>query len=303
MLKSDIEERRSQRQHVGSNRFSLTFAGKQVTIYLGTFTLVAGVVGGILITIVFLSLRTFRQSSCAFYLTIMSLFNIGQVVTGLLNRIMQTGFGIDWSVMSLFYCKLRYYLFEVCALTSMTCICLATIDQYLATSPYPRWQQWSNIKLAQRLLTIVVLIQMLYNVPYFIFVDHVVSVSTGKVNCLFTNVNFQRYNNFGNILVIGKLVPMCITFFFGFLAYRNVPQFSYRTLPLVRRKLDQQLTSMILMQVFVALFTIVPYCIVFILMMIPGVIPDAIGSAVLQLASTLTVCVFYMYFAVRIHSL
>ncbi len=86
---------------------SLAFAGQQVTIYLGTFTLIAGVVGGFLIIVVFLSLRTFRRSACAFYLTIMSVVNIGQMVTGLLARIMTTGFDIDWSQISPFYCKFR----------------------------------------------------------------------------------------------------------------------------------------------------------------------------------------------------
>ncbi|CAF4247742.1 unnamed protein product, partial [Adineta steineri] len=121
------------------------YLGNQITIYLGTVSLIAGVIGGLLSIIIFLSLRTFRQSSCAFYLTIMSIFNIGQMLIGLLAVIMINGFNVDWSQSPLFYCKFRYYSYQVCALTSMTCICLATIDQYFATCSRQRWQQWCNI--------------------------------------------------------------------------------------------------------------------------------------------------------------
>ena len=93
---------------------SFVFAGKQIAIYLATFILV---VSGLLLTVVFLSLRTFRQSLDVFYFTIMSLVNISQMITGLLFHIMQTSFGIDWSTVSLLYCKLRYYL-----LISSVCI-------------------------------------------------------------------------------------------------------------------------------------------------------------------------------------
>ena len=79
-----------------------------------SLTLIAGVVGGFLNIIVFLSLQTFRQSSCAFYLTIMSVFNIGQIVFRFTTRIMICGFGIDWTQTSLFYCKFRYFCFQIC---------------------------------------------------------------------------------------------------------------------------------------------------------------------------------------------
>lgn len=120
---------------------SLTSAGKQVTLYLGILTLIAGVAGGFLNIVIFFSLRTFQESSCAFYLTIMSIVNIGQMSTNLLSRIMISGFNIDWSETSLLFCKFRYYIFEMCLLISMSCISLTTIDQYLVTCTRPQWQQ------------------------------------------------------------------------------------------------------------------------------------------------------------------
>jgi len=59
--------------------------------------------------IIFLSLRIFRENSCAFYLTVMSLLNIGELITGYLPRINASGFDIDWTQISLFYCKFRWF--------------------------------------------------------------------------------------------------------------------------------------------------------------------------------------------------
>ncbi|CAF1582014.1 unnamed protein product [Adineta steineri] len=281
----------------------LALVGKQITIYLGTFTLVAGVIGGLLNIVVFLSLRTFRESSAAFYLTIMSIFNIGQLLTGLLSRIMTSGFGIDWSLTSLFYCKFRSYCFNVCASTSMTCICLAIIDQYLATSSRVQWRQWCNIKIARRLVLLFVLIWIIHNIPYLMYYDYVISKTTGQVTCINTNNIFQQYAIYGTTLIIGKVTPISITFVFGLLAYNNVQQLGYRTVPLVRRELDKQLTVMILVLIVFAFFTNIPYTIALIVSTIPQFTLDPVLSAQIQFATLVTTYLVYIYFAVSVFKL
>jgi hypothetical protein len=58
------------------------------------------------------------------------------------------------------------------------------------------------------------------------------------------------------------VLPISITVLFGYLAHRNVQQLSHRTLPLVRRELDKQLTVMVLTQVVFNFFAITPYTII-----------------------------------------
>jgi hypothetical protein len=111
---------------------SLAFVSQQLVIYRGFFIFVAGLIGGPLVRIVFFGLQTFRQSSCAFYLTSMSIVNILHLFTGLLTFIMINGFGINWTNMSLFYCKFQAFYVQLCISMSLTCMCLATIDQFLA---------------------------------------------------------------------------------------------------------------------------------------------------------------------------
>lgn len=111
---------------------SLQNVSRQITIYLGIFILTAGIIGCSLNLIVFLSLKTFRQSSCAFLLTVMSAVCISQLITGLLPYIVNNGFAYDLTQTSIFYCKFRWYLLQFSILTTFTCMSLSTLDQYLA---------------------------------------------------------------------------------------------------------------------------------------------------------------------------
>jgi hypothetical protein len=110
-----------------------------VTIYIGIPVLILDVIGGILNLIVFLSLKSFRQHSCAFYLMFMSWVTIGQLLTGLLSHITTYEYNIDWTGMSIVYCKFRWFPIQICTLTSYPCLCFATIDQYSAASTRHRW--------------------------------------------------------------------------------------------------------------------------------------------------------------------
>lgn len=263
---------------------------KQITIYGATPIFIAGVLGGLLNTLVFLSLRTFRESSCAFYLTIMSVFNIGQLFLGLFSRITMVFLGIDGTETSLFYCKTRPYLNQVCIGTSLVCLCLATIDQYFATCSRPRWQQWCNIILARRLIIITILFWMCHGIPYFVFYEHVTSTMTQQTTCVSTNALFTWYRNLMIVSILFGYLPAVITAIFGSMAYRNVQEVAYRTVPLVRRELDKQLTVMVLVHVAINIFTLLPYVTV-----------TAISTySNVPLALTVTLIIYYVTFAVSV---
>jgi hypothetical protein len=280
---------------------SYAFAGKQVGIYIGTTIFVTGLLGGIFNTIVFLSLRTFRQSSCAFYLIIMSIVNIGQLLTGLLSRILLNIYNSDGTDKSLFYCKFRLYCATVCTTISWTCFCLATIDQYCATSSRPRFQQWCNIKLAQRLTVISIIIWLLHSIPYLVLFNLIVSPITGQVTCTMTNIIYIQYRTYVIVLLFYGLLPASISILFGSMAYRNLQQLPHYTLPLVRRELDKQLTVMVLTQVVVNFFSVIPFSITNALQLNTSLNRNPFISAQIQLSYNITVIFYYLYFAVSIY--
>lgn len=236
---------------------------QQITIYLDSFILITGFFGGVLNLTIFLSLQTFRQNSCAFYLTAMSGFNIAHLSTSLLSHILINGFGIDWTATSLVYCKIRYYTIQLWLLSSFSCMCLATIDQFLATCSNPFWHRWSNIKLARYAVVGFFFIWLIHGIPIAIYYRLIeLPFGNNPYFCSATNINFGKYITFGYIFVFMGALPLTIMIIFGLLAYNNVQNLAYRTVPLVRRELDKQLTQMVLVQVIYNAFALAPFVIV-----------------------------------------
>lgn len=277
---------------------SLAFASKQVTIYLDIPIFIIGLVGNILNVIVLLSLRTFRENSCAFYLTIMSIANIGQLLTGVLTRIMVSGFNIDTASSSVFYCKFSWYCIQLCVLTSFTCMCLATIDQFLATCSNRRWQQWSNIKVAHRLTVGFIFIWILHGIPYALYYDLTLSPLTGQLTCTLTNGIMSQYNLYSFYIILTCIVPLCVTISFGSLAYHNVQQLAHRTVPLVRREVEKQLSVMVFAHITYNVIATVPYVTIKLIMLNKELLRDPLINAQFSFASTLTLCLYFLNFSV-----
>ena len=276
----------------------LGFISQQLAIYVGIVMFITGVLGELLTIVVFLSLHTFRQSSCAFYLLIMSIFNIINLFVGLLSRILITGFGIDWTLTSPFYCAFRWFTLYIGVLISFTMMCLATIDQYLATSSDRRWQQWSNIKTAHRLSAAMIIFWILHAIPCMLYFNLIEQPISHKIICASTSPSFFLYHIYVYIISLSGVVPVTITIFFGCLAYRNTQQLAHRTLPLVRRELDKQLTVMVLVQVVHNFFATIPYIIV-IGIIYSYILPnEPVLTAKIQFSQIVTIYFYYLNYAV-----
>ncbi|UJR08215.1 hypothetical protein I4U23_012488 [Adineta vaga] len=276
---------------------SYTIISKYIAIYAGIPIFSLGITGGIFNIIVFLSLQTFRRSSCAIFLTFMSFVNIGQLVTGLLSRIMITGFEVDWTEKSEFYCKFRIYCLQFCALSSYTCLCLATIDQCLATSFRVRCQQFFNVRKSIMICTIFFIIWLLHGIPSVISFNISYSSRTKALMCTITNPDYQTYYSFVYLLILTGLLHVFIDIIFGSLAYWNVRQIPYRTVPLVRRELDKQLTSMVLVQVVYKTIVVVPYVSVLFVLYTANLNSLSLTNAQLNFMNYITGMIYYLNFA------
>ena len=276
----------------------LLFIVRKINIFGGVSIFISGIIGNLLTILVFLSLRTFRESSCSFYLSVMSLVNLGQLLTGLLSRTVFNISNIDWTQLSLIYCKIRMYLLVVCTNISMFCMCLATIDQYLATCRRPHWQRWSDLKYARSFSFISITFSVLTAIPCLIYYIHHSSAVSGKIQCTTIDMIFDRLNIYFYRLIMSNILPLFITLIFGLLTYRNVKQIAYRTVPLVRRELDKQLTSMILVQDVFTFFILLPIMSMGFISFNPDINRDPLVNAQFQLANVIAVMFYYLYFSV-----
>ena len=101
-------------------------------------------------------------------------------------------------------------------------------------------------------------------------------------------------------MIISNILPLFITLVFGLSTYRNVQQTAYRTIPLVRRELDKQLTIMVLVQDVFTFFTLLPIMTLGFISLNPRIIQNPLIDAEFQLANSTAVAFYYLYFAVSI---
>ena len=134
----------------------------------------------------------------------------------------------------------------------------------------------------------------IYSIMMWIF-----SPKTGKSSCVITNAFFQQYTVYGFLLIFSGTLPLIITILFGLLAYRNIQQLAYRTMPLVRRESDKQMTTMVLVHIVFDLFTLVPYIIVSIIALDTSLINDPLSNAYIQFFRIFSIHLYYLYFVVR----
>lgn len=279
---------------------TLMYISQEITIYAGFIILITGIIGGLLNIIIFLSLRTFREAPCTFYLIVMSIVNIANLLTGLLSRILISGFDLDWTLISSWYCKMRWYGLQLGVLTSFTCTCFTAIDQYMSTNARLQWRYWSNIKTARRLTAICILVWLVHGIFYLIYFNLVQSPTTGAVVCMSTNVVFQRYHVYGYLIVLAGIIPLVITTIFGLLAFHNVHLLAYRTVPIVQRSLDKQLTRMVLNQLLYNFIFTFPYTFLTTLTSFLTNIKDPTIVEKFNFANVMVILLYYMSFSVSL---
>ncbi|CAF1201446.1 unnamed protein product [Adineta steineri] len=226
---------------------------QQYSLYSNSFTFIIGTIGNLLNILVFTTLKLFRNNQCVLYVVTESIANIFQLTTFALIFILTAIYQTDPATSSLFWCKFRGMMVTLCTLISFSTIVFSASHQYLSTSPLFYLRQLSTIKLTKFLICTSVIISLLHNIPFGIFTEIRSSV------CDVFNQNMLNYLSYFYYPVLSGLLPVLIASVFSFLAYNNVRRIVRRQVPIVRRKLDQQLTAMILIRIIVFIVLTVPY--------------------------------------------
>ncbi|CAF1427640.1 unnamed protein product [Adineta steineri] len=231
---------------------SLTYIGQQFTIYGGMFFLIGGLIGNSTNILVFSNVRTYRRTPCTFYFLTASIANIIYMSFNFTTRIYGSIYGIDFTSISTNWCKIRQFLIMIFSMITLTCSCLATIDQFLATSKNIRLRRLSNIKWSHRIVFIIVILWFLHAIPSLFFFD--ISLATKKCGAI-----HPVYAVYNRIYLLGLLcfIPMTITIIFGCFTYRNIRM----TRGLIEQNVDRQLAKMTLFQVILIIFSLTPYSI------------------------------------------
>ena len=273
---------------------SILHASQQLAIYLYSLIFILGLIGNAHLIFMFTLLKTFRKNQSTFYLLTTAINDCSLLILALPFRLGELAFGHDFTRMSVIWCKLRPMINHTLALISFSAICFAAIDQYLSTNHRPWLKRLSTLKLAHRLVYTSIVVWIIYDGIFLIFFD--LQSSTG---CTIYNVQFSRYYSFFHYITLNGIIPIWISSMFSLLAYWNVRRIVQLRLAIVRRRLDKQLTAMILVKVAFLIVTILPSIIFRIYILNVNVnSTDYLRLAIHQLISNIAFALFYVNTAV-----
>jgi len=244
-----------QNQMSSSTAIHLLFISQKYAFSTSCIIFIIGIIGNLFNILVFTTLKLFRNNRCVLYFITESIANIVQLTFFFLIYLLIEVNGTDPASVSLFWCKFRSTMIVLCTLISFSAVCLSAYDQCLSTSHQFNIRRLSTTKLTQYLIFIIICISI-FNVTLFcIFVE-----IRGTL-CSVYNSNMLNYLSFFYYPVLTGLLPIFITSLFSILAYRNVRRIFRRQIPILRRRLDQQLTAMVLARVILFIVLILPYTI------------------------------------------
>ncbi|CAF3102959.1 unnamed protein product [Rotaria sp. Silwood2] len=250
------------------------------TICISFIILFSGIFGHMTIIFVLTHLKIFRNNPSAFYLIAESVVDLLQIIIILTSRIAMNGFANDLTQASSLWCELRALFVQSLTLISLNIVCFAAIDQYLSTT---------------KILTIIaIIIWILHGTPVFFFFK-----IQSTYGCYVYNLNFLNYVTYFYYLILTGILPIIISTFFSVLAYQNVRRIVRRHMPIRRRKLDQQLTAMILVRIVFFVVMILPYILQRIFTL--GIFiknDNVIYQAIIQLIGAIIISFFHLNYTV-----
>jgi hypothetical protein len=216
----------------------------QYTLYSGYIFFAFGITGNALNVLVLTQLKLFRDNRCAFYLTVESISSCLYQLMIFTLTIFTSIYGDDGTGRFLVWCKLRYTLAQIASFSTYYMICCAAVDQFFSTNYRFNLRQICTMKVSRCLTFTLVCLSIIHAIIFGLFFD-----IQPSVGCVILNQIFLQYATFFIYPVLSGLLPIIIASFFSLLAFQNVRRIVRRQLPILRRRLDRQMTAMVLIRV------------------------------------------------------
>ena len=233
----------------------LTFT-KEYSLITILLTLILGIVGNSLNILIFTKLKIFQNNQCIFYLLAESIVNLIAVIFYFTVRMLSYRYGSDFSAYYLPWCKMKIIIVQTILLAPLFIVCFAAIDQFLSTSYYVFIRHMSSLKLARRLVVFAVGFSLGHSIGFGMFF-----YARPPLDCIVSHPILTGYYSFFFYPFFSGFLPLFIAGLFSVLAFRNVRRIIRWQLPIVRRRLDRQLTKFVLIRVTFLIILLVPFVI------------------------------------------
>jgi hypothetical protein len=202
--------------------------------------------------IVFISVKTYRQSPTTYYVIGQSIADVATLLIVLLQIIPSTSVNV-----SSIACKLMIFAIQLTLTCAMSFLCLAAFDRWACTSQSARIRQLSSTRIARRLFLLPFLFWSLINIPFLIYCDLIPPFFT----CGFTNDLFEQIALYFLNPILSTILPLLVLSTFCMLTYRNIRVVTRVRQQPVRTRLsmwEQQMTRMMLAQTLLSISCTLP---------------------------------------------
>ncbi|CAF2934865.1 unnamed protein product [Rotaria sp. Silwood2] len=227
-----------------------------ITIYLGLPILICGTLGNLFNIRL---LWRIRHNPCVFIFLVTSFINCIVLFYGLLTRVLNVGFHFDWSTKNRIWCKTRATFSPASFLISFTCTCLASVDRFLVSCRQEKYRKLSRLSIATWEIIVTIIFWLAIYIPYLVYTEIVRSPFTGILYCaLVGDAVFSNYQMYFAFPVYYGLLPSTVLTITGLLTYKNTNKLQINR---QRQLVQKQITSMMLIQIPIILFSTLPYVI------------------------------------------
>lgn len=240
------------------------FISEQYTKYFGSSLYIMCLCGSLMNILTFLQ-RTYNRRACSLYLLISSICDFIHLNIGLLTTVLQYGFHYNFTINSITYYRIKNYLVYVFIIISATLTTLAGIDRYMLSSEKSTRWNYSRRSVGIRNIKSTIFFWAVISIPIIFCSEHsyhsfeinqiTCSNSRQPVLCILVRIIY--------ICLLNGFIPPLIMMIFGLLTYNNARHLYQRSqLKSIRvRQINQQLTSMLILQSIKSTITSIPYSI------------------------------------------
>lgn len=222
----------------------------QISVYIYSFTIPFGLCTN-LINILILSRRSLRSSSCTYYFLSLAIACLIYINGSPLSIYFRIRFGIllGGSPVS---CRVMSTMIYSSALFVTWMLMFASIDRCLSSSSSIRLRQYSQVRIAQRLIPLVLLLTLIYSSP-FSLINYWNSSSN---RCLQSSSTLITVHLSSRIILYYFIGPFIMAVF-GLLTISNIRHQTSRIAPVAMKRVGQtsqrrsegQLARMLIIQV------------------------------------------------------
>ena len=270
----------------------------QLMIFAGLLMLVFGLIGNLFNICVFTrwTRSTNRRSNSPLYLLIAAVANLFLIGYALSTRILFDGYQYQVTPKDGFLlCQLRFFVLHSSDQISLTCLCLATIDRFLISSPEARLRRLSPTRRATVWISSLVIgLIGVHNLPVLIYYT-----TSGSGQCFIYLTSYLVYYRYVVQILLHGLTPAVIFALFGLLTFDQLKKLAERR----SRHVDRQLSRMLLLTALTIVLSSIPYTVesIYYLIFAPSGEQQTSFVLLFHILSSIffyvnAVCSFYVFF-------